>query len=748
MNTEYNEKDYLDIAKVLDYPFTLKKNLFFMEDTSKIEVPKDPIEKVIFQDRAKWAIRKIAQNKGHILMVGKPGTGKSLLAEMFNKVLDKSLGDFIKPKKAIVAYPGKDENNLRIAYENPSIVDKQISHLQDKIEEVKNSTEKFSLSSLIKKVRRVKYTFIVATVLSMIAGIFFPIAFVITGFTGIGAIFMFIQENNNKVQEKIQRNASDGKTYVVKKFQDMIPEILYDPRKEESLMAYISEPEHRNMKGGFRHDPYQSGNLQTPIHRRAFLGAHAKSPIICIDELKTLVKVGYMSNLLEIMQSKKYILEGGQNSGSGAADRSEDSIIADNIFIACCNHDTLEYLRKEGDGAFLSRIEDKGEVIVMESSVPENQKTIKELVQYIKQEIISFGKELTNTWQEVIDEEGYEGVRKRSEQIFGKPLPEDYVLKEREFAKSAVLEIVKELRCRSSEGKLSSVLRPVNGLIKSAEYEAILENSPLVTDKHVKKALIDHIPLEGALSKDMVKHKGDLKKHIYSLTDAIGYVTGLSVITSGSGRMYGQPLPIHCQISVGSDTVSAPGKTGEIAKAAAQNVRAAIKKLIKETGSPNIGYEMHVEYIQAHGGVEGDSASVAMDAGLISDFINHPINLKYGITGSLTGDIVLAVGGVTEKVRSIMDLDLKMEGACIPWQNRQDIEPLLVNCDADLIIEDGIPGIRIFRSEEKKDPFDIYFCKTRYNVYRVIMGLSKLEIEKRMKERVEEDLKSLKKNKV
>ena len=37
--------------------------------------------RVIFQDRAKMAIRKVAQNRGHMLMVGRPGTGKSLTAK-------------------------------------------------------------------------------------------------------------------------------------------------------------------------------------------------------------------------------------------------------------------------------------------------------------------------------------------------------------------------------------------------------------------------------------------------------------------------------------------------------------------------------------------------------------------------------------------------------------------------------------------------------------------------------------------
>jgi Lon-like ATP-dependent protease len=149
---------------------------------------------------------------------------------------------------------------------------------------------------------------------------------------------------------------------------------------------------------------------------------------------------------------------------------------------------------------------------------------------------------------------------------------------------------------------------------------------------------------------------------------------------------------------------------------------------------------MHVEYIQAHGGVEGDSASVAMDVGLISDFIRQPVNQRYGVTGSLTGDIILAVGGVTEKVRSIMDCDLGMEGACIPWLNKHDVEPLLINAEAEYVQRGTVPGIRIFRGPNRTEPFDLFFCKTKYNVYTILMGLEPEAVEARMAERSRGDL--------
>ena len=87
-----------------------------------------------------------------------------------------------------------------------------------------------------------------------------------------------------------------------------------------------------------------------------------------------------------------------------------------------------------------------------------------------------------------------------------------------------------------------------------------------------------------------------------------------------------------------------------------------------------------------------------------------------------------------------MDTDLTMEGACIPWQNKYDIEPLLINTGFEYIQEGEVPGIRIYRSDNEQDPFDIYFCKTKYNAYRILMGLSRKEVEDRMTERSKKDL--------
>jgi Lon-like ATP-dependent protease len=740
MKTDLSAKDKAWIQELLHYPQLLKERLAFFEDTGSVHIPEDPIDRVVFQDRAKKAIRKIAHKRGHILMVGRPGTGKSMLAGMLQEILDQSLGDYIRPRDAILAYPGRDRNHIRFAYEDPQQADRLLDELRQKIEAATDAGRLFSLQDQIRSVRRVKHVLLAATLVLAAGGFFLPPLLVGAGITGIGSLFLFIQENNHRAQEHIQTHNTPAAATNLKHLYDMLPVMLYDPREAQTLMARVSEPNARNMKGGFRHDPYQSGNLQTPPHQRVYLGAHATSPIIYIDELRTLIRIGYMPELLEIMQEKRYILEGGQGSGSGAADRSENHLQAENIIVACCNHDTVEYLRSEGEGAFLSRIEDKGEIVHMESAVAETPDTVRQVVQYVKQEVERIEGEFQAAWGEVLANEGMDSVRSRCEQIFGRPLPPDFRLAARDFTRDAVMEIVKELRCRASDGKLTTILRPINGIIKAAVFEAIFCNAETVAPQHVRIALEEHLSLEGSMHQEIARHKKDLKKYIDSITDSIGYVVGLAVVASNaSGQMYGQPLPIHCLVDAGADRVIAGGKIGEIAKAAAQNVRAAVRRVLQKTGAPYVGYEMHIEYIQAHGGVEGDSASAAIDVALVSDFIRMPVNEKFAVTGSLTGDIILAVGGVTEKLRAVMDPLLGMSGACIPWQNKHDIEPLLINAVVEYVQVDHIPGIRIFRDADRKAPFDIFFCKTKWQVYRIMMGLDQDCVENRMAERCRED---------
>ncbi len=79
------------------------------ETTAEIEVPKRLIDQVIGQDHAVEAIKKAAVQKRHVMLIGAPGTGKSMLAKAMAELLPK------EELEDILVFPNpKDPNQPKI----------------------------------------------------------------------------------------------------------------------------------------------------------------------------------------------------------------------------------------------------------------------------------------------------------------------------------------------------------------------------------------------------------------------------------------------------------------------------------------------------------------------------------------------------------------------------------------------------------------------------------------------------------
>ena len=81
----------------------IKKQKF--KTTADIKVPKRLLDQVIGQDKTVEIIRKAAEQKRHVMLIGDPGTGKSMVARAMTEFLPK--GEL----EDIIAYPNTDDTN-------------------------------------------------------------------------------------------------------------------------------------------------------------------------------------------------------------------------------------------------------------------------------------------------------------------------------------------------------------------------------------------------------------------------------------------------------------------------------------------------------------------------------------------------------------------------------------------------------------------------------------------------------------
>jgi Lon-like ATP-dependent protease len=243
------------------------------------------------------------------------------------------------------------------------------------------------------------------------------------------------------------------------------------------------------------------------------------------------------------------------------------------------------------------------------------------------------------------------------------------------FSKGAIGEVIHEAQRRSGRQKhLSLRLRELGGLVRVAGDIARGLGDEKVTEEHVVKAKKIAKPLEQQIADRYVERRKDYKT--YSIEGAeIGMVNGLAVMGADSGmaEMAGILMPIVAEVTPAQSKdrgrVVATGKLGEIAKEAVENVSALIKKY---TGEDISKYDIHVQFIGAYEGVEGDSASVSIASAVISALENAEVDQTVALTGSLSiRGLVLPVGGVTAKIEAAAEAGVTK--VLIPSMNMQDV---------------------------------------------------------------------------
>jgi Lon-like ATP-dependent protease len=409
----------------------------------------------------------------------------------------------------------------------------------------------------------------------------------------------------------------------------MIPKLIVSNYQKEHAPFLDATGTHAGaLLGDVRHDPFQSGGLETPAHDRVESGDIHKSHkgVLFIDEINTL-SLESQQSLLTALQEKEYPITGQSERSSGALVKTEP-VPCDFIMVAAGNLDAMEKMHP----ALRSRIKGYGYELFMRESMEDNPDNRKTLVRFVAQEVMRDGH-----------------------------IPP--------FDQTAVDEVIREAQRRAGrKGHLTLKLRDLGGLVRVAGDIAHSEDAPVATAKHVLAAKKMARSIEQQLADSYLERKNDYQL-FKKMGSAVGRVNGLAVMGGDSGIVLPIMAGVAPSLSNSEGKVIATGMLKDIAKEAVQNVSAVIKNV---TGKDIINHDIHIQFIGTYEGVEGDSASISIATAVISALENIPIDQSVAMTGSLSvrGD-VLPIGGATYKIEAAARAGIKK--VIIPKSNEDDV---------------------------------------------------------------------------
>ncbi|MDD1719149.1 MAG: ATP-dependent protease LonB [Methanoregulaceae archaeon] len=557
------------------------------ESSSQVEVPPKLIDQVIGQENAVEVIKKAATQRRHVMMIGSPGTGKSMLAKAMAELLPK------EEMQDILVYPNSDDSNNPVVRTVPAGKGKQIVGAH-------------------KAEARKKIQFRNTLLMILLIGIIGYALLTYQWLMGVIAVaFVFMAFRYGTPRE-----------------ESMVPKLLVSNDTTTVAPFIDATGSHAGaLLGDVRHDPFQSGGLETPSHDRVEAGAihRAHNGVLFIDEINTLTPHS-QQNLLTALQEGEFPITGQSERSSGAMVRTEP-VPCRFIMVAAGNLDAIQGMHP----ALRSRIRGYGYEVYMGESMLDTPENREKFIRFIAQEVKNDGK-----------------------------IPH--------FDRGAMEEIIREARRRSNrKGHLTLKLRDMGGLIRVAGDLARQEGAEVTTADHVIAAKKTARSIEDQVSDEYIHRSREYELTVVEGT-RVGRVNGLAVMGSDSGSV----LPIMAEVTPAqgaSGTVIATGMLKEIAQESIKNVSAILKKF---TGKDIKNMDVHIQFIGTYGGVEGDSASISVATAVISAIEAIPVRQDIGMTGSLSvrGD-VLPVGGVTYKIEAAAKAGIKT--VLIPRANIDDV---------------------------------------------------------------------------